>query len=61
MVLARRFDIVFMIATLADGHLKSLSGRPRNMESYGLVTKMMEELADIYCEMGTTHYQLGKF
>lgn len=51
----------FYDRTLQEGHLKSLAGAPRNMESYGLVTKMMEELAEMYCGMGTVHYQLGKF
>ena len=52
---------VFYDRTLQGAHLKALSKSPRNLESYSIVTKMMEELAAIYCEMGTMHYQLGKF
>ncbi len=51
----------FYDRTLQDGHLKSLAESPRNFESYGIVTRMMEDLAEMYSDMGTTHYQLGKF
>jgi len=46
---------------LREVDLKPVEGQIQNRVAYQEVTRMMGELAAIYCDLGAVHQQLGRF
>jgi len=46
---------------LREVDLKPIKGQIQNRAAYQEVTRMMGELAAIYCDLGAVHQQLGRF